>query len=149
MAAKEEMFIWAVRREDGPADGRSGRVGEWQAESAVMDTSDPSCPTVRWTEPARGSGWIGREGKQTTWERTQIRTRRLPLPSAILAGAGCFPRNDWQREMKTNNCIFQTAAGKSKNDSPSNPRLDNYTAEQTRVPVLAACNRCRTGGNRR
>lgn len=35
-----------------------------------------------------------------------------------------------------------------KNDSLSNPRPDNYTTEQTCTPLLTACNRCRTDGNR-
>lgn len=64
------MFIGAARRR---SDLLAERLRERQAESAVMDTSGPSCPTVRWTQPAWGASWTGRERRGTIRGGRQIR----------------------------------------------------------------------------
>lgn len=70
-------------------------LSDWQADSAVMDTSGPSCPIFRWTESAWSSSWTGREGKHHTGKKTDKKWW-LPFPntmSTILGGGGA---GEWE-----------------------------------------------------
>lgn len=146
------MFISTMWREDRPADWLTDWVSGWVAGRISHDghvRSELSDSPVDWVCPGLRADWEGKKTNNTGKKTDKEAMTSIPNTTfTTLAGASFFPSDDWQRKMKTNNCIFQTAAGKSKNDSLSNPRPDNYTAEQTGTPLLTACNRCRTDGNR-
>lgn len=131
-------------------DWLTGWVRGWVAGWISHDghvRSELSDSPVDWACPGLRVDWEGEKTNKAGKKTDKEEMTSVPNTTSTTL-ASCLPSNDWQREMKTNDCIFQTAAGKSKNGSLSNPRPGNYTAEQTCTPLLTACNRCRTDGNR-
>lgn len=109
------MFISTARRQDGPADWLAGWLAEWVAGWISRDGHVRS-ELSHSPEPAGGSCWTGRERKHAIGVRRQIRNDDFyfQIPCPPLWGGEEWELVDWQHEMKTNNCIFQTAAAKSK-----------------------------------
>lgn len=108
------MFISTARRQDGPADWLAGWLAEWVAGWTSRDGHVRSELSQSWACRGLLLDWEGKKiryrGKKTDKKWWLLFPNTM---STIMGRGGESELVDWQHEMKTNNCIFQTAA-KSK-----------------------------------